>query len=270
MPGAGTTATSRGVPGGTSASDNSLNDRPARAQRFASGRLSVFGDELGPVSPELILVSPPELAEQARSLLPPLPYVPELDGRLAGTAPIGEVSRPSAVADAALRGRGIPQTVGMLVIVTVAAVALGFITGRASSGFFGTAEQSGSVSPAEVPDPETGGTRTTRLKRTASPRPQSPREGGPNRIAPSRVLAWAASERANAYVVRVFRGGKKIFEVGTKHARLKLPTALPLRSGRYRWMVLSVTGGRGNVRYGRPLVDSKFVIPTAEPKASSR
>lgn len=81
-------------------------------------------------------------------------------------------------------------------------------------------------------------------------------------------LVWVPVSGAAAYRVELWRGGRKIFVARTHRPRLGLPRmwryhgkGYRLSAGRYRWVVRPGAIRRGAVRYGRPTVLARLVIP---------
>jgi hypothetical protein len=90
---------------------------------------------------------------------------------------------------------------------------------------------------------------------------------------PPRAFAWSASSEARFYLARLFRDGQKVFRDRTAKPKVTLPAALTFTPGLYRWQVLPVFRSRGQIRTGRPIVDSTFVcqpIPLRVPCATPR
>jgi hypothetical protein len=195
------------------------------------------------LSPELILVSPPEEAALAREQLPHSPASlrsealsepPSEDpAEAAWTEFLADVrSRPVDPVVAARTRRRAPAPVGRkgrrrLLVATVAIVAVGAVVG------LGWARDRAQQEP---------GARTT------------PARAG---FVPTRVWSWAEAPGAGAYVVRFVRDGHEVLKIRTVAPRLVLPPRFNFTPGRYRWTVKAVPqeGKRGHV-----IVDSSFTV----------
>jgi hypothetical protein len=232
-----------------------------------------------PVSPELILVAPPEEARLAREQLAeaapsdwdeflanirartaasetPAPAEPLPRRQLAEAAP-GEwdefltnirartvASETAAPAEAPPRRR---HRVRLTVIAVVIAAAATFGILRAARGHEETA-----TAVFRAP----AAADRTQTHRTVPPKPAATRNPAKTpKFVPARVFSWPVERAAKRYLVRFFRNGNKVLEVRTVRARLVLPTSFVFRPGRYHWTVVPL-----GVAGKRPLVDSTFVV----------
>lgn len=238
------------------------------------------------VSPELILVSPPEVASRARERLPqPRPFAP---------------ATPRQTTDVEQRS---PRR-SKLPHIVVAVLAVLFVAGTAAAvvrqnKVKATTEQQSRqtgrvlaastaaklLGPTSTPHPRpqggvaphrpsrprgaprvTGATRKSaapatparvrRGPRTAFKNSGRLRANGATRFVPARVFTWPARSDASAYVVRFFRNGRRVLTLHAGHSRVTLPASFRFTRGSYRWQVLPVVRGR----LGAPIVDSTFVL----------
>ena len=206
-----------------------------------------------PVSPELILVAPAEDAQSAREQLPDAP-AKDWDEFLVGIRQRTEVHE---AAPEERRGGWSRRTLlGVVVACVITAVAASFcidrLTGHreavpaaAQNAPQTTASGTLPAPPAKPP------TRATRP-------PSTQRKPGSSAFAPARAFSWPARPgTAKRYVVRFFRNGRKVLQIRTVRSRIVVPKRFTFRPGRYHWTVV-VAGVQG-----RPLVDSRFVVPAA-------
>jgi len=231
-----------------------------------------------PISPELVLVAPPEEAERARRALPlpapPLPRFPDI------------LSSP-AVRDRARRRRRIVLTAVGLAVLGAFATAAALVvlrdsrTGeralqpqpraravaptrtaaprRAAPKTAPRPSQTTAAKPAASPTPTVPKRQRTTPSQTRTARPKAPKatKKPPGPFVPARVFAWPAKAGAVAYVVRFFRGSSVVLERRTTDERLSLPSGFRFRPGNYRWQVLPVD--EQGVR-GAPIVESRFHV----------
>jgi hypothetical protein len=231
-----------------------------------------------PISPELVLVAPPEEAERARRALPlpapPLPRFPDI------------LSSP-AVRDRARRRRRIVLRAVGLAVLGAFATAAAFVvlrdsrTGeravqsqpraravapkrttaprRAAPKTAPRPSQTTAAKPATSPTPTVPKRQRSTPSQTPPARPKTPKatKKPPGPFVPARVFAWPAQTGAVAYVVRFFRGSSVVLERRTTNERLSLPSSFRFRPGSYRWQVLPVDehGARG-----APIVESRFHV----------
>ncbi len=238
------------------------------------------------ISPELILVSPPEVASRARERLPqPSPFAPATPRQT-----IGVEERPR-------RRSTLPQiVVAVLALLFVAGTAAAVV--RQNGANATTAQQiaqTGRVlaastaakllGPTSAPhtraqggaaahrSPRARGTPRVRsaTKKSAAPataarvRREPPtafrksgrfRASGATRFVPARVFTWPARSNASAYVVRFFRNGRRVLTLHAGRPRVTLPASFRFTRGSYRWQVLPVVAGHLRA----PIVDSTFVL----------
>ncbi len=194
-----------------------------------------------PLSPELILVSPPEEAALAREQLRDPPET--LRGELRGEPPsedpseatwnefLADVrSRPVEPVVTARRRPRPPARVGRkgrrrLLVAAVAIVAVGAVVGLGWA----------------------------RDRAQQQPRSAASLSG----FVPTRVWSWAAAPGADAYVVRFLHDGHIVLKVRTGAPRLVLQSRFSFTPGRYRWTVTAVPQ---NGKRGQVIVDSSFSV----------
>jgi hypothetical protein len=209
-----------------------------------------------PISPELILVAPPEEARLAREQLAD-PAPGDWDEFLANIRARAAASETAGPAEALPRPKRRVRLTVIAAVVIAAAAAFGIV--RAVRGHDETA-------PAVFRTPTIAeGTQTHRAvapKPTKGQKPSKPAARAPGRkpkktptFVPARVFSWPPERAATRYLVRFFRNGHKVLEARTVRARFVLPKSFVFRPGSYRWTVVPLgVAGKG------PLVDSKFVI----------
>lgn len=209
-----------------------------------------------PISPELVLVAPPEEAELARRSLPlPVPPMPRFP-----TFP------PAAVRARARRAeRSWTYAVAAAAVVAFA-IAAAVVLNRSSDEATPTARHVATrptathpATPAK-PAPRPTTTATTTPAQTAST-PSTPtkttKSAAPKGFVPSRVFAWPAKADAVAYVIRFFRGNKLVFQRRVVRPRITLPESFEFVPGKYHWLVVPVDR-RGNE--GSAVVASAFDV----------
>jgi hypothetical protein len=200
-----------------------------------------------PISPELILVAPPEEARLAREQLAAAPG--EWDEFLANIRARAAASEPAAPAEALPRRKHRVRFTAVAVVVAAAA-AFGIL--RAVRGDDGTATTAFRA-PAIAERTQTH--QAVAPKPAPARRPKATKSRKPSRFVPARVFSWPSEPAAKRYLVRFFRNGHKVLERRTVRARLVLPKSFVFRPGSYRWTVVPL-----GVPAKGPLVDSRFVI----------
>ena len=245
-----------------------------------------------PLSPELILVSPPEEAALAREQLPDPPMSlrngahSEVQNEPVSTDP-SESTWNDFLAD--VRNRPVEPAVEprvlprppvrvrrrgrkRLLVALVALVAVGAVVGLGWVRDRGQQQPGSSAASAPVPKQTQATTpkasqhaKTTPAPAatTASkpkPKPKQSAKAGSSRGAgfvPTRVWSWAATPNTRAYVVRFLRDGHKVLKIRTGAPRLALPSGFSFSPGRYRWTVTALPrNGKGL----RVIVNSAFTV----------
>ena len=209
-----------------------------------------------PVSPELVLVAPPEEAELARRSLPlPVPPMPRFP-----TFP------PAAVRARARRAeRSWTYAVAAAAVVAFA-IAAAIVLNR--SGEEATPTARNVATQPTGTQPAAPATPTPRPTTTAAAAPTAPaqttstptkttKSAAPKGFVPSRVFAWPAKADAVAYVIRFFRGNKLVFQRRIVQPRITLPESFEFAPGKYHWLVVPVDR-RGNE--GSAVVASAFDV----------
>lgn len=249
-----------------------------------------------PISPELVLVAPPEEARRAREQLAEFPGA-EWDD-LISRERARRVRRPPELppppASARRRRRWARRSVlvGALLIFVASAVTVGLAATRDNGGD-GAArravtpvrhQSSTTPSTAHVTTaakkPQKSAQRPSRPapKRTARPKahatpnktstkPTRPRRA-PRRIVagfvPARTWSWEPQSRTRRYVFTLQRNGKRVMAARTTKPRFVLPERFQFAAGRYRWRVVAV-GARRKV-----VVDSKFRLSATGAAAANQ
>jgi hypothetical protein len=240
-----------------------------------------------PISPELVLVSPPDVARRAREELP-LPAAPPRRAQ----APARR--RP---AEAPIRRPRRRLRVALAVVVLAALGAeIWYVTaGRHDTGPSEvsalspprTAPPPASLTPRTPTDTQSVPTRShttqapapppvvrpARKPKSAKPTPKpkskvktKPKPKAPARFVPARTWAWAPSPGTKSYVFQLALNGRTVVRARTKAPRLVLPRSFRFHAGSYRWTVRRIPAPQG----GRPLYSSFFVINAAVAAAANR
>jgi hypothetical protein len=244
-----------------------------------------------PLSPELILVSPPEEAALAREQLPDPPETLRTVVRsdVGGEQPSGEPSEAtwndfladvrSRPVEPIVKPRPIPRpptpVLGRgrkrLLVAAIALVAVGAVVGLGLARDRAQQKPASSAASRPVPsDRHVTTPKPAKHRRTAStpavtttPKPKSskpsnrPRPKQTAGFVPTRVWSWAAAPNAGAYVVRFLRDGHKVLKVHTSAPRLVLPSRFNFSPGSYRWTV-TVLPRRG--KGAQVIVNSAFTV----------
>ena len=205
-----------------------------------------------PVSPELALVDP-ELAEQARALLPDGPGI-----RIAGPRETIELI-PFSVPAIPARRRVRPALAIAAVLLGAALVA-GIGSGVALSVLD---REPAAQSSAPVAAPTLPPTQAS-----PAPRPPTapPSRSGSNVVEAPRFV-WPAEPGADRYRVALYRGGQQIFERDVRATALELPRAWThegraygLTRGTYRWVVWPLFGSGEESRLGPAIVSADYTV----------
>jgi hypothetical protein len=246
---------------------------------MASGRL----EEREPISPELVLVSPPDVARRAREELDEPPFIGETVQGVRDRQP----EPPSRVASPVPPGAGSPRrrmrivVAGTAIAVAAAAVAYlvvarddeGPVANRAAGSRPRAAPtvQAAAPSTATVPNAvlpqHPKGKRKTRSKQRATARQSKPRRkvAPVAGFVPARTWTWPESKGAHAYVMEFLLKGHVVLRLLTARPRLVLPPTFRFRAGTYRWIVRRIPPPANR----RPIVTSRFVLtPTAAARAN--
>jgi hypothetical protein len=254
-----------------------------------------------PVSPELVLVAPPDEARRAREQLPE-PVGAKGDGLLPSARALA-AQRPSAPERqrSPRRRRWVRRTVvgGVLLLVAASAVAAG-LAGWRDTHDKGTAKSTVGPLRQERSTP-TSSTATTTVERRhatsapgrgrratqpnshasvpATPNKRPAKKGPPKkptrhrrpavtRFAPARTWSWQPRSGARRYVFTLQRNGKRVIEARMTKPRYVLPKRFRFAAGRYRWRVVAVTKTPSARR--KLVVDSRFRLSAAGAAAANR
>jgi hypothetical protein len=235
-----------------------------------------------PLSPELVLVLPPEEAQLARDRLPRNRESDwdEFLARIRSESPLSEHG-PVAGEPAPSRSRRSRRKLGAVALV-VGVVAT--VAGIAWARDHGEHPTAGPTAPTRVakparpkparpkpvrpkavaPKPKRSTVTTARPRkphavRTKPARPRTAPGSATSSFVPSRVWSWAAARGSTRYLVRFFRNGQQVLAARTTTPRLVLAKQFRFRAGRYRWTVVAISGRSK----ARRLVDSTFVLSAA-------
>jgi hypothetical protein len=243
-----------------------------------------------PISPELVLVSPPDVAARARERLSePSSCAPAPRPMLHSTPTKRSPARPGSS-----RRRLLVLAVLLLAALTAGALVPRRVVLRRGGaptslqGFALTnARPSTSPQPRTVPSPSqqrgearsgtSASTPETRsaatapsgsspgagaTKRVVRTRGRSHRSTAPHLTRPARTFAWAPADNAAAYSVTFYRNGRAVLERRVGADILLLPRTFRFRAGEYRWTVVPIyRNERSN--HPAPIVDSTFVVEAA-------
>jgi hypothetical protein len=239
-----------------------------------------------PVSPELILVAPPEEARLAREQLAEaapgdwdefLANIRAREAAMEAAAPAEALPRPQlaeaapgdwdeflanirareAAIETAAPAEALPPRKHRVRLTVIAVV-----VAAAAFGIVRAIRDHDEIAPAVFRAPAIA--ERTQTHQAVAPEPAPARNpkatkrrnpSKPPTFVPARVFTWPSQPAAKRYLVRFFRNGQKVLEARTARARLVLPKSFVFRPGNYRWTVVPL----GVVGKG-PLVDSKFVI----------
>jgi hypothetical protein len=276
-----------------------------RGDRSTAGAASRGASSLpDPISPELVLVAPPDEARRAREQLPEFPTA-ESDRlrssvrvRAASPSPPRRAVRP--------RRRWVRRTLvaAVLAILVASAVTVGLAGSRHtnddSKGHLALGpvrHQSATTTsaaptttaaakshaksaprrqsqPAEKPKPKAHATprpsakkkpsSTSAKKRARTRRPPRPAVTG---FVPARTWSWEPQSRARRYVFTLQRNGTRVVAARTAKPRYVLPKRFLFAAGRYRWRVVALTTKPGARR--KLVVDSKFRLSAAGAAAAN-
>jgi len=242
-----------------------------------------------PLSPELVLVSPPDAARRAREELPP-PASFETARASRSAAPRRvpepppyqwiETEPEPPVVEPTRPWRRVPLVLGGC-LLALAGVAWYVSTQRDEPHQARVADGAAPTAPAgtgTVTTPHTGtqtagkpgatGTVGTQPPRThtraqpgaAKPKPKAKPGSTPTKavvgFVPARTWTWSTRKGARAYVFRMTLDGREILRVRTRKPRFQLPRSFRFHAGKYRWTVLPLPVPKD----GRALVDSRFVV----------
>jgi hypothetical protein len=255
------------------------------------------------ISPELVLVAPPDEAKRAREQLPEAPAA-EWDRLLAGARarPTHRPPEPPPPAPAPRRRRRwVRRTVlvGALLILVASAVTVGLAGSRDDSSDSTAqhnvtpARHQSTTVPSEAPPVTTAAKKPqksaqppsrpapkpkARAKAQTAPnkastpskkptRPRRPARPAAAGFVPARTWSWEPQSRTRRYVFTLVRNGKRVIAARTTKPRFVLPNRFRFAAGRYRWRVVALTTKPGARR--KVVVDSKFRLSAAGAAAAN-
>ena len=230
-----------------------------RRMRIEVETFAKDSDAPAQISPELVLVSPPEEARAAREALPERPSPPTvpasrppLRAELGGghVAPEAVPPAPAARAPAARR-----RSRWLLIVPALVLAACGFVVGRQLGERRGS--NSAAAEPATQEPVSRKPTTTAAVQQpgTSTGRTSSNAPSRRPRAKPAPVVSWKARPGIRSYRLDLLRGGVVILTILTDQPSTKIPLTWPnagrrrrLTPGTYTWTVRPATA-----RASRPL-----------------
>lgn len=195
------------------------------------------------ISPELVLVAPPEEARAAREALEePRPVdTPPAPRNMRPPEPVASpplVEAPPSVRPALMRRRS--RLLLPAALLAVALVAGGFVVGRQ----LGNGHTPGTAAVAQPPAPPAPPGRSGTRQASSTAAPQS-------KNAPSAPLvSWKAQPGIRHYRLDLVRGGAVVLTILTDEPSTRIPLRWPnagrfrhLAKGTYTWRVRAATAG---------------------------
>lgn len=273
-----------------------------RGDRSTAGEESWGASSVAdPVSPELVLVAPPDEARRARERLPAPPASDR--NRLHSQARARPAqAQPEDPPRVPKRRRWVRRTVlvGALLLVVVTGVTVGLAGSRDTKGnetaqpTLRPVRHQSSTNTSSTPTTtveERHATTTSRQNRPAShpkshaparaseknktpsktqtpTRPSRPARRAPTGFVPARTWSWEPQSRTRRYVFTLARNGRRVIAARTAKPRFVLPQRFQFAAGRYRWHVVALTTKPGARR--KVVVDSKFRLSAAGAAAANR
>jgi hypothetical protein len=212
------------------------------------------------LSPELVLVSPPDVARAAREALEPPPPEDAVAPLRKVTAPVRPadpqpapvVPAPAPAAPSAVRRLpGRP----LLLAAAIVLVGGGFLAGRELSGHEPQSVPAAAPATAATSAPATTGSTSLTSSAISPARPRRPAQP---------VVSWKPRPGIRRYRFDLFTGRVAILTIVTDEPHAQLPLSWPnagrrrrLQPGRYAWTVRAATGtsrviARGTVTVPKP------------------
>jgi hypothetical protein len=256
-----------------------------------------------PVSPELVLVAPPDEARRAREQLPEAPAAEwdrQVSNGRAGPPPRLRESPPPRRAPRRRPWVRRALLAGVLLLVIGSAVAVGLAGSGATKDkaapaprlTLGPVRHEGSTTsstptttvekqntkttprqspPESKPKAQAPARATPKKKRAKKPAKSPTRARRPARPAatgfvPARTWSWEPQSRARRYVFTLQRNGKRVVTARTAKPRYVLSKRFRFAAGRYRWRVVAITAKPARRKL---VVDSKFRLSAAGAAAAN-
>jgi hypothetical protein len=219
-----------------------------------------------PLTPELVLVAPAEVAARAQACLPEITDpTPRIRGRAVALPPPIFV-QPRALAVPAME----VQSRQLLGLRRSSAAVRRYATGAAIVAVTAAVATAGALSHKGDQRAEPTATRGLPQHGILESQKTIIRRPAPARRAPRvfKVLRWKPASKAAYYDVQVYRGRTKVFEAWPRTAHLALLARwhfngrpMRVRRGLYTWYVWPGLGRREKARYGSVLARHNLKVP---------
>jgi hypothetical protein len=215
------------------------------------------------ISPELVLVSPPEEARAAREALPERPSLPTVRAfRPPLRAEPGGQVAPEAVPPAPAAPSPRRRSRWLLIVPALVLAGCGFLVGRQLGERRGS--NSAATEPATAQPVPQQTTTTTAAPRsgTGTGRTSSNAPSRRPQVKPAPIVSWKARPGIRSYRLDLLHGGVVILTILTDQPSTKIPLTWPnagrrrrLTPGTYTWTVRAATA-----RASRPLADGTIRV----------
>ncbi|HET8528967.1 MAG TPA: hypothetical protein VFL60_08650 [Gaiellaceae bacterium] len=256
--------------------------------------MAAVAHDVEPISPELVLVSPPEVASRAREELPLPPTWEPAPARVVARLPRPLEPLAAAEPEAPPERRGRAWVPWLVTAVVVAAVVVAWLEAPRPAGpsFAPATLRPHAAAPPAAPaepgpapakpaapatpakpapsakpaPPAKPATTTVVAPAATKPKPAAPPppQASPGFV-PARVWLWPRDRTAKAYDFRLSLDGTVVLHERTTQPRLELPRSFRFHAGTYRWTVRRLPATTGP-----PLTDSRFTVTPAAAALANR
>jgi hypothetical protein len=225
-----------------------------RRMRIEVETFAKDSDAPAQISPELVLVSPPEEARAAREALPERPSPPTVRAfRPPPRAEPGGQVAPEAEPPAAPSPRR--RSRWLLIVPALVLAACGFVVGRQLGERRGSNSAAAEPATAQPVPRQTTTTAAAPRSGTSTGRTSSNAPSRRPQAKPAPIVSWKARPGIRSYRLDLLRGGVVILTILTDQPSTKIPLTWPnagrrrrLTPGTYTWTVRAATA-----RASRPL-----------------